>query len=108
MTHLPPGNQILAAVSIHQPVLGVTSAQSGFPFAGSKSYCPSLPGPCPGPNTVGPHLAAVAPTATTPPSMVHLPPDQVVPVGLPVAPDPNLFVPVGLPVPPTTPPPCGA
>jgi len=110
MAHLPlglpvsadPGIQVLAADSIDQPVWPATSAPSGFPFAGSQSYGPSPSGPCPWPNTIGPHRAVVASTTTTPPPMAHLPSHRDVPVGLPEAPDPNQFVPVGLPVSPDT------
>jgi len=83
-----------------QPGLSATMTPSGFPVAGSHIYFPSPSGPCPGPNTVGPHRAAVASTNkssgvvpatmsfigltygaqpvlaadTTPPFMAHLPP----------------------------------
>jgi len=77
---IDPGDQILATASI--------------PFAGPQNYFPSHLGPYRGPNTVGPHRAAVASNATVPLSLAHPP------VGLPVSSDPNQFTPVALPVSP--------
>jgi len=67
-----PGIQILGAGSINQPVLPSSSAPSGFPFPCTRNNCPSIPSPCPGPDTVGHNRDAVASTFTPPPPMAHL------------------------------------